>query len=70
MAIDRALIWGMMNDLEVALLNGLGINGPEAFNNCKRLLQEPESVMQRRKELQMRRERLSNAQQELISVFA
>ena len=70
MAIDRTLVWGVLNGLENAILNGLGMNGPEGFENCRRLLQEPSNIVERRKELKMRKERLNNAQQELLNVFA
>ncbi|KAI0042655.1 hypothetical protein FA95DRAFT_1610025 [Auriscalpium vulgare] len=70
MTIDQTLLRGLSSGLEGALFNGLGVNGPKGYENCRRLLQEPPDVMERRKELQKRQDRLLSAKDELEMVFA
>lgn len=70
MAIDEALVRGITTDLETVLFNGLRVNGPNGYANCKRLLQEPTDTSERRNEYQKRRERLQLARQELLEVFS
>jgi len=69
MGIDRTLVRGVTVGLEAALLNGLGINGPRGYKECKILLSEPEDILERRSELQKRRQRLLLARDELIEAF-
>jgi hypothetical protein len=69
MGIDRTLVRGMTVDLEGVLFSGLAINGPGAYERCKALLSEPEDIVERRSELQKRRQRLLSAKEELIEVF-
>ena len=69
MGIDRTLVRGMTVDLEGVLFSGLAIHGPGAYERCKMLLSEPEDVVERRSELQKRRQRLLSAKEELIEVF-
>ncbi|THH11229.1 hypothetical protein EW146_g8124 [Bondarzewia mesenterica] len=69
MSIDQALIRGLAEGLEAAIFSGLGVSGPKGFENCQRLLQEPPGIVEKRNELQKRRDRLSLARQELLDVF-
>ena len=69
MGVDRTLVRGMTVDLEGVLFSGLAINGPGAYERCKTLLSEPEDIVERRSELQKRRQRLLSAKEELIEVF-
>jgi len=69
MGIDRTLLWGVTTGLETALLNGLGINGAGGYETCKTLLSESETNVERRSELQKRRQRLLLARDELIEAF-
>ena len=66
MGIDRILVRGMVVGLEGVLFSGLAINGPGAYDKCKTLLSEPEDIIERRSELQKRRQR---AKEELIEIF-
>ncbi|VDC05683.1 unnamed protein product [Peniophora sp. CBMAI 1063] len=70
MTIDYGLVSGMNIDLGKTLYNGLGVGGVEGFERCRRLLEEPEDVSQRRDQLVKRRERLRRAREELLEVFA
>jgi hypothetical protein len=54
MGIDRTLLRGVTVDLGTTLLDGLAINGPAAFERCRRLLSEPEDIVERRSELEKR----------------
>jgi hypothetical protein len=69
MGIDRTLLRGVMVDLGTTLLDGLAINGPTAFERCRRLLSEPEDIIERRSELEKRRQRLLSAQREFVELF-
>ena len=69
MSIDRALVRGLIPDLETELFRGLSINGPGGYERCRRLLSEPGDVVERRSELEKRRQRLLSARKELIEAF-
>ena len=69
MSIDRTLLRGVTVGLGTTLLEGLAINGPEAFERCRRLLSEPEDIVERRSELEKRRQRLLLAQKEFVELF-
>jgi hypothetical protein len=69
MGIDRTLVRGLTAGLEGVLFSGLAINGPGAFERCRMLLSEPEDIVERRSELEKRRQRLLLAKEELIEVF-
>lgn len=70
MTIDYGLVSGVNVDLVKTLYSGLGVRGAEGFERCRRLLEEPEDVSQRRDQLVKRRERLRRAREELLEVFA
>ena len=69
MGIDRTLVRGLAVGLEAVLLNGLGINGPRGYEECMILLSESEDLVERRGQLQKRRQRLLSARDELIEAF-
>ncbi|KAI9441577.1 P-loop containing nucleoside triphosphate hydrolase protein [Lactarius indigo] len=69
MSIDRALVRGLTHDLEKALFSGLSINGPGGYERCRKLLSEPEDIVERRSELEKRRQRLLSARKELVEAF-
>ncbi|KAI9465220.1 P-loop containing nucleoside triphosphate hydrolase protein [Lactarius psammicola] len=69
MSIDRAMVRGLTPDLEKVLFNGLSINGPGGYERCRRLLSEPEDIVERRSELEKRRQRLLSARKELVEAF-
>ena len=69
MSIDRALVRGVILDLEMVLFQGLSIKGPEGYERCRRLLSEPGDIVERRSELEKRRQRLLSARQELVEAF-
>ena len=69
MGIDRTLLRGVTVGLEEVLFSGLAINGPRGYERCRVLLSEPEDIVERRSELQKRRERLLLAKNELIEAF-
>ena len=69
MGIDRTLVRGVTVGLEAAILDGLGMNGPRGYKECRILLSEPEAIQERRSELQKRRQRLISARDELIEAF-
>jgi hypothetical protein len=69
MGIDRTLVRGVPRGLEGVLFSGLGINGPGGYERCRLLLSEPEDIIERRSELEKRRQRLLSAKEELIELF-
>jgi hypothetical protein len=69
LAIDRELIWGLKDGLEVALHTGLGITGSDAHRICGELVQESAVVSSRREELTRKLNRLNEAKQELFQVM-
>lgn len=69
MGIDRTLLRGVTVGLEEVLFSGLAINGPRGYERCRILLSEPEDIVERRGELQKRRQRLLLAKEELIEAF-
>jgi hypothetical protein len=69
MSIDRAIVRGLILGLEMALFQGLSINGPGGYERCRRLLSEPEDIVERRSELEKRRQRLLSARRELVEAF-
>ncbi|KAI9441571.1 P-loop containing nucleoside triphosphate hydrolase protein [Lactarius indigo] len=69
MSVDRTLLRGVTVGLEDALFDGLNINGPKGYERCRRLLSEPEDVVERRSELEKRRQRLLSAQKEFVELF-
>ncbi|KAH9175022.1 P-loop containing nucleoside triphosphate hydrolase protein [Lactarius sanguifluus] len=69
MSVDRTLLRGVTVGLEDALFDGLSINGPKGYERCRRLLSEPEDVVERRSELEKRRQRLLSAQKEFVELF-
>jgi len=69
MCIDRTLLLGVTDGLEQALFDGLGINGPGGYERCRKLLSEPDEVVERRSELEKRHQRLLLARRELSELF-
>jgi len=69
MGIDRTLLRGVTVGLEEALHKGLGISGSGGFERCQTLLSEPEDIVERRSELQKRRQRLLSAKEEFVEAF-
>ncbi|KAI9465219.1 P-loop containing nucleoside triphosphate hydrolase protein [Lactarius psammicola] len=69
MSIDRTLLRGVTVGLEEALFDGLNISGPKGYERCRRLLSEPEDIVERRSELEKRRQRLISAQEEFVELF-
>jgi hypothetical protein len=69
MCIDRTLLRGVTVGLEEALFDGLAINGPGGYERCRKLLSEPADVVERRSELEKRRQRLLLARKELTELF-
>jgi hypothetical protein len=69
MCIDRTLLRGVTVGLETTLRTRLVINGPGAYERCKSFLSEPEDIVERRGELQNRRQRLLAVRKELIETF-
>ena len=69
MCIDRTLLLGVTVGLEEALFDGLAINGPGGYERCRKLLSETADVVERRSELEKRRQRLLLAQKELSELF-
>ena len=69
MAIDQALIWGVLVDLNEVLLDKLGATGPQGYENCKKLLQDPRGIAERRAELEEKRKRLYSGREKLSYAF-
>ena len=69
MCVDRTLLRGVTVNLGTTLLNGLAVNGPGGYERCRKLLSEPADVVERRSELEMRRQRLLLARRELTELF-
>lgn len=63
------MLQGVTAELETILLDGLVINGASGYERCRRLLSEPEDIVERRSELEKRRQRLLSAQKEFIELF-
>jgi hypothetical protein len=68
LAIDRELVSGLKDGIEVALNTGLGITGPDGQRICRELVQERPNVSSRREELAKKWERLNTASQDLVQV--
>ena len=69
MCIDRTLLRGVTAGLDKTLRTRLAINGPGAYERCKVFLSEPEDIVERRSELENRRQRLLSVRKELIETF-
>ncbi|TFY58340.1 hypothetical protein EVG20_g8188 [Dentipellis fragilis] len=69
MTLDQSLVLGILDGLDSAIFRGLGVNGEDAYENCRRLLAEPEERRAVRGQLERRKERLLGAQRELEEVF-
>jgi len=69
MCIDRTLLRGVTIGLDKELRSRLAINGPGAYERSKAFLSEPEDIVERRSELQNRRQRLLSVRKELIETF-
>ena len=70
MGLDRTLVLGMNKNLQKVLYDGLHIEGEEAYERCRELLNEPPELSQRRDELTNRQERLRRARAELVDALA
>jgi len=69
MCIDRTLLRGVTAGLETTLRTRLAVNGPGAYERCKVFLSEPYDIVERRSELQNRRQRLLTVRKEIIETF-
>ncbi|KAA1470471.1 hypothetical protein DENSPDRAFT_774675 [Dentipellis sp. KUC8613] len=69
MTLDQSLVLGILDGLDGVIFRGLGVNGEDAYENCRRLLAEPEERRAVRGRLERRKERLLGAQRELEEVF-
>ena len=69
MCIDRTLLHGVTVDLEKTLFSRLAVNSPGGYERCKAFLSEPEDIVERRSELQNRRQRLLSVRKELNETF-
>ena len=61
MAIDHEFVFGVERDIQVTLLEGLGLSGPNGFKIARELIQEPHDISARREELQKKLDRLNTA---------
>jgi Dynamin GTPase effector domain len=68
MAIDHEFVSGVGRDIQVTLLKGLGLSGPNGYAIARELMQEPHNVSARREELQKKLDRLNTARNELLHV--
>jgi hypothetical protein len=59
---------GLSRDLLPALLSGLKLNGPDAVEVCRELVQESRSLAVKRTELTKKLERLRMASIELLTM--
>jgi hypothetical protein len=59
---------GLTKDLLTALLKGLKLNGPNAMEVCKELMQENRTTAAKRAELTKKLERLRSASFELLAL--
>ena len=55
--------------IETTLRTRLAVNGPGAYERCKVFLSEPDDIVERRSELQNRRQRLLTVRKEIIETF-
>ncbi|KAG2338315.1 hypothetical protein BDR05DRAFT_893920 [Suillus weaverae] len=69
LAIDYEIVRGLHKGIEQALLDGLSLTGPDAYERCKLMVQEPSSVASKRTELQKKLDRLHAASSELRKLF-
>jgi len=67
LAIDSELVRGLEN-IQVTLYAGLGVNGRDGAQICQELMQESPTVASRREELTKKWERLNSASQALMSI--
>ncbi|KAI0250045.1 P-loop containing nucleoside triphosphate hydrolase protein [Lactifluus subvellereus] len=68
-AIDELLVLGLAKGLQDALVNGLGLDSPDAHERCTRLLAESPHIAGRRERLIARQSRLERAQGEAVNVL-
>ena len=68
LAIDVELVRGIETDILSVLYAKLGINGPNGDTVCKELAQESRKIMERRRDLTKKLERLESARLELFAV--
>jgi Dynamin GTPase effector domain len=68
-AVDEMLVLGVAKELQGALVNGLGLDSPDAHERCARYLAEPPRIAEKRERLVARQKRLMQAQEELQNVF-
>ncbi|KAA1470485.1 hypothetical protein DENSPDRAFT_923392 [Dentipellis sp. KUC8613] len=69
MTLDQSLVLGILDGLDGAIYRGLDVNGKDAYENCRKLLAEPEERRVVRGQLERKMERLLGAQRELEEVF-
>ncbi|KAH9976107.1 P-loop containing nucleoside triphosphate hydrolase protein [Lactifluus volemus] len=68
-AIDEELVLGVAQGLQDALVNGLGLESPDAHERCVKYLAEHPRVAEKRERLLARKNRLELALEELQTVF-
>ena len=68
-AIDELLVLGLAKGLQDALVNGLGLDSPDAHDRCARLLAESPRFAEKRERLIARKSRLERAQEEADNIF-
>ena len=68
-AVDEELVRGAAKGLQRALMDGLGLDSPDAHERCTRYIAEHPRIAERRERLVARRNRLLLAQEELQTVF-
>jgi Dynamin GTPase effector domain len=69
-AIDEELVLGVAKGLQDALVNGLGLESPDAHERCVKYLAEHPRIVEKRERLLARKNRLELALEELQTVFA
>ncbi|TFY77283.1 hypothetical protein EWM64_g6731 [Hericium alpestre] len=69
MTLDQALVLDISKGLDKVIFQGLGVNGEDFAESCRRFLAEPESIRTQRQQLVRKKERLLSARTEIEDAF-
>ncbi|TFY83230.1 hypothetical protein EWM64_g795 [Hericium alpestre] len=69
MTLDQALVLDISKGLDKVIFHGLGVNGEDFAESCRRFLAEPESIRTQRQQLVRKKERLLSARTEIEDAF-
>lgn len=68
-AIDEAVVLGLSNGLQDALMSALKLDSPDAHDTCARLIAEQPLIAEKRKSLLAHQKKLLLAKEELNELY-